>query len=52
MVEWTLGLVLAAGTVLGGQLGVRLTTLKGHRWVKGVVTATVIVFAIRLWMTG
>jgi len=51
-VEWTLGLVLAAGTVLGGQLGVRLTTLKGHRWVKGVVTATVIVFAIRLWVAG
>jgi len=51
-VEWTLGLVLAAGTVLGGQLGVRLTTLKGHRWVKGVVTVTVIVFAIRLWVAG
>jgi uncharacterized membrane protein YfcA len=52
MVEWKLGLVLAAGTVLGGQVGVRLTTLKGHRWVKGVVTVTVIAFAIRLWMTG
>ena len=51
-VEWTLGLVLAAGTVLGGQVGVRLTTLKGHRWVKGVVTVTVIVFAIRLWIAG
>ena len=51
-VVWTLGLVLAAGTVLGGQLGVRLTTLKGHRWVKGVVTVTVIIFAIRLWVAG
>jgi hypothetical protein len=51
-VEWTLGFVLAAGTVLGGQLGVRLTTLKGHRWVKGVVTVTVILFAIRLWVAG
>lgn len=51
-VEWSLGLVLAAGTVLGGQLGVRLTTLKGHRWVKGVVTVTVIVFAIRLWFVS
>jgi uncharacterized membrane protein YfcA len=38
--------------VIGGQLGVRLTALKGHRWVKGVVTVTVIIFAIRLWVTG
>lgn len=51
-VEWPLGLVLAAGTVLGGQLGVRLTTLKGHKWVKGVVTVTVIFFAIRLWVAS
>ncbi len=48
-VEWALGLSLAAGTVLGGQLGVRLTVLKGHRWVRVVVTATVVIFAIRLW---
>lgn len=49
-VEWAPGLALAAGTVLGGQLGVRLTTLKGHRWVRSVVTVTVILFAIRLWL--
>jgi uncharacterized membrane protein YfcA len=51
-VRWGLGLVLAAGTVLGGQIGVRLTVLKGHAWVKGVVTVAVIAMAIRLWLTS
>lgn len=51
-VDWAMGLALAAGTVLGGQLGVRLTVLKGHAWVRAVVTITVIVFAIRLWFSG
>jgi uncharacterized protein len=49
-VVWVPGLVLAAGTVLGGLLGVRLTVLKGHRWVKGVVTVAVIAFAVKLWL--
>jgi uncharacterized membrane protein YfcA len=48
-VDWPLGLTLAAGNLLGGLLGVRLTVLKGHRWVRGVVTVTVIVFALKLW---
>lgn len=48
-VDWGFGLALAAGTVLGGQVGVRLTVLKGHRWVRGVVTVAVIVLAVRLW---
>lgn len=49
-VWWLPGLVLAAGTLLGGQLGVRLTVLKGHRWVKGVVTVAVVAFAVKLWL--
>lgn len=49
MVNWTLGLILGAGTFVGGQIGVRLTTLKGHRWVRKVVTVTIILFAIILW---
>lgn len=49
-VDWWLGASLAAGSLLGGQIGVRLTVLKGHRWVKGFVTVTVIVFAIKLWL--
>lgn len=50
MVDWTLGLILGAGTFVGGQVGVRLTTLKGHKWVRKVVTVTIILFAIKLWI--
>ena len=49
-VAWIAGLTLAAGTVLGGLAGARLTVLKGHRWVKGVVTLTIIVFAAKLFL--
>lgn len=51
-VEWLPGLVLGAGTLAGGQIGVHLTVLKGHRWVRMVVTAAVIVFAVLLWFRG
>ena len=49
-IAWTAGLSLAAGNFLGGQLGVRLTVLKGHRWVKRVVTVAIIGFALKLWL--
>jgi hypothetical protein len=49
-VHWPMGLSLAAGTLLGGLLGVRLMVLKGQAWVKGVVTATVLLFAVLLWI--
>lgn len=48
-VHWGFGAPLAAGYVAGGLVGVRLTVLKGHEWVKRVVTITVILFAILLW---
>ena len=48
-VDWLTGLILGAGTLLGGQLGVKLTILKGHKWIRIVVTITVILFAIKLW---
>ena len=51
-VDWPVGLVLAAGTTLGGLLGARLTVLKGHRWIRGVVTATMILFALKLWFSS
>ena len=51
-VDRPLGLTLAAGNFLGGLVGVRLTVLKGHRWVRGVVTVTVVVFALKLWFGG
>ncbi len=50
-IDWSLGLVLACGTMLGGQIGVHLTVLKGHKWIKKVVTVTVIIMAIKLIFT-
>ncbi|MCK5915802.1 MAG: TSUP family transporter [Deltaproteobacteria bacterium] len=47
-VNWGLGLILACGTMLGSQIGVHLTVLKGHKWIKKVVTVTVIIMAIKL----
>lgn len=49
-VDWLLGLVLAAGNLSGALIGVRLTVLKGSRWVRRVVTVTVIAFAVLLWI--
>lgn len=51
-VEWALGTALAAGNVLGGLAGVHLTVLKGHAWIRRVVTAVVVIFAVRLWWTA
>ncbi len=51
-VDWALGSALAAGTFLGGLLGVRLTVLMGHRWIRVVVTVVVLIFAARLWMSS
>ncbi len=50
-IDWPLGLCLAGGNVLGGLLGARLTVLKGHGWVKNVVTVTILVFAVKLWLS-
>lgn len=47
-VRWAEGGLLAVGGLLGSLVGVRLTVLKGHRWLKGVVTVTMVLFAIRL----
>jgi hypothetical protein len=50
MVRWLPGLALAAGNLIGGLIGVRLTVLKGHAWVKMVVTVAVVAFAVALWL--
>ena len=47
-VVWIAGLALGAGTLLGGLLGARLTVLKGHRWVRAVVTIAIIALALKL----
>lgn len=51
-VDWDAGLALAFGNVTGGLIGVRITVLKGHDWVKKAVTVAVVVFAVRLWIGG
>ncbi len=49
-VDWALGLALGLGNLVGGLAGVKLTVLKGHAWVRRVVIAAVLVFAVKLWM--
>ena len=49
-VDWRLGAALAAGNLVGGLTGARLTVLKGHRWLRAVVTVTALLFALGLWL--
>jgi uncharacterized membrane protein YfcA len=48
-VDWSMGIALGLGTGVGGQIGVRLTVLRGHSWTKRVVTVVVVILALRLW---
>lgn len=48
MLDWVAGLNLAAGQFFGAKLGVHLQVLKGQAWVRNVLTAAIVVFAIRL----
>lgn len=50
-VNWPAGIALAIGNLLGGIVGVRIAVLKGHKWLEHLVTATIVVFAILLWVT-
>lgn len=47
-INWVAGIALGAGNLVGGQLGVRLTVLKGHAWIRWFVSATIVLFALRL----
>jgi len=51
-IEWIPGLSLAVGTIVGGLLGARLTVRKGHQWLRRAVTATILVFAVKLWLSA
>lgn len=51
-VVWPAGISLGLGTLVGGQAGVHLTVLRGHAWTRRVVSATVILCAVALWMRG
>ena len=48
-VDWPRGIALGIGNGIGAAAGVRMAVLKGHGWLKKVVTATVILFAVALW---
>jgi uncharacterized membrane protein YfcA len=50
-VDWPAGIALGLGNLLGGVVGVRVAVLKGHRWLERVVTATIVIFALLLWVT-
>jgi hypothetical protein len=47
-VDWPMAVMLAAGNYVGGMAGVRVQVLKGHAWVRNVVTAAIVVFAVKL----
>jgi len=51
-VDWPMAVSLATGNYVGGLLGVHLQVLKGHAWVRNVVTVTIVVFAVRLLVGG
>jgi len=50
-VDWPSGMALAAGSLAGGAAGVRLAILKGSGWLRHVVTGTIVVFAVLLWVS-
>ena len=50
-VNWSAGLALGLGNILGGVVGVRLAVLKGHKWLEHIVTVTIVIFAVMLWVT-
>ncbi len=49
-VDWPRGLALSAGTIAGSLYGVKLAVLKGEAWLQRVVSITVVIFAILLWI--
>ena len=38
--------------LLATRWGARLTVLKGHGWIKNVVTVTILIFAVKLWLSS
>jgi uncharacterized protein len=48
-VVWSAGLALAVGGLVGSELGVRLALRTPERGLRVIVTAAVLLFAVRLW---
>ncbi len=51
-IYWIAGLALAVGMALGGWLGARTTLHGGEVWVRRVFALVIVLFAIRLLVTG
>jgi uncharacterized membrane protein YfcA len=47
-VNWSMGVALGVGNMIGGWLGTHVAIAKGHRWINNVVTVAVIAFALKL----
>ncbi len=52
MIHWQFGSVMGLGNLVGSQLGVRWTVLKGNTWVRAFVTVAILALAVRLWFFG
>ncbi len=48
LVVFGIGLVLAAGNLLGGILGARFTVLKGNTWVRRILAVVIVISAIKM----
>lgn len=49
-VDWPRGIALGIGNAIGGAYGVRLAVLRGQAWLQRVITLTIIVFAVLLFV--
>ena len=48
-IAWTAGAFLAVGTILGGQIGVRVAAAAGHHRLRIIVLCATVIFAAVLW---
>ncbi len=48
-VDWAAGVVLAAGNATGAWLGAHFSVARGDRWIKAVLTISVLAMAVRLF---
>lgn len=52
LLDWRAGFAMAVGQYVGGVLGVHLQVLKGQAWVRNVMTAAIVAFALKLLLGG
>ena len=49
-VNYLYGLVLGAGSALGGWTGTHVAVKKGHGWIRGFVVVMVVIFSVKLFV--